>query len=131
MALGEKAMVGRPDDGVVDDGVPLPSGSALAKVAQVSYAFGTPGASPLLPVLDDVSFDVHASELVTIIGPSGCGKTTLLRIVAGLISHEDVIGAVEVAGHRVIRPSQEVGYVFQHGELIPWRSVRGNVEFAL
>ena len=34
--------------------------------------------------VDDVSFDVRAGSLVSLLGPSGCGKTTTLRLVAGL-----------------------------------------------
>ena len=34
--------------------------------------------------VDDVSFEVEAGKLVTLLGPSGCGKTTTLRMIAGL-----------------------------------------------
>ena len=65
---------------------------------------------------------VHPGELVSIVGPSGCGKSTLLRIAAGL----DVAtsGTVEV-------DRSNIGYVFQDANLLPWRTVRRNVELFL
>ena len=36
------------------------------------------------PAVNDVSFEVAAGSLVTLLGPSGCGKTTTLRMIAGL-----------------------------------------------
>ncbi len=69
--------------------------------------------------IDDVSFDVAAGEFVTIVGPSGCGKSTLLRIASGLT--EQTAGSVDV-------DRSGVGYVFQDATLLPWRTVRRNVE---
>ncbi|HSJ29203.1 MAG TPA: ABC transporter ATP-binding protein [Acidimicrobiia bacterium] len=69
--------------------------------------------------LDDVSFDVAKGEFVTIVGPSGCGKSTILRIASGLLSQTS--GTVEV-------DREHLGYVFQDATLLPWRTVRGNVE---
>ncbi|MFZ8998182.1 MAG: ABC transporter ATP-binding protein [Ilumatobacteraceae bacterium] len=67
----------------------------------------------------DVSFTVRKGEFVTIVGPSGCGKSTLLKIASGLL--EPTSGRVEVDRDRL-------GYVFQDATLLPWRTVRGNVE---
>ncbi len=69
--------------------------------------------------LNDVSFDVDQGEFVTVVGPSGCGKSTLLRIASGLLAHTS--GSVEVDRERI-------GYVFQDATLLPWRTVRQNVE---
>ncbi|MCK5487710.1 MAG: ATP-binding cassette domain-containing protein, partial [Desulfobacterales bacterium] len=38
--------------------------------------------------VSEVTFDVKAGELVSIVGPSGCGKTTILKILAGIHSYE-------------------------------------------
>ncbi len=67
----------------------------------------------------DVTVDVRRGEFVTIVGPSGCGKSTLLRIAAGLQTHS--------AGEVVVDRSR-IGYVFQDPTLLPWRTVRQNVE---
>jgi NitT/TauT family transport system ATP-binding protein len=69
--------------------------------------------------VDDVSFDVHPNEFVTIVGPSGCGKSTLLKIASGLLPQS--------AGEVAIDPTR-IGYVFQDATLLPWRTVRQNVE---
>lgn len=69
--------------------------------------------------IDDVTFDVHPNEFITIVGPSGCGKSTLLKIASGLLGQS--------AGEVVIDRSR-IGYVFQDATLLPWRTVRQNVE---
>jgi NitT/TauT family transport system ATP-binding protein len=73
------------------------------------------GTLALLPV----SFSALLGELVAIVGPSGCGKSTLLRLAAGLTSAST--GTITVG-------ARNVGYVFQDPTLLPWRSVRRNVE---
>lgn len=69
--------------------------------------------------LEDVSFNVSAGEFVTVVGPSGCGKSTLLRIASGLTQNTEGNCAVN---------RQSLGYVFQDATLLPWRTVRRNVE---
>jgi NitT/TauT family transport system ATP-binding protein len=69
--------------------------------------------------LRDVRFDVANGEFVSVVGPSGCGKSTLLRIASGLSRATE--GTVEVSAGMI-------GYVFQDPTLLPWRSVRKNVE---
>jgi len=75
--------------------------------------------------LEDVSFSVDGGEFLTIVGPSGCGKSTLLRLVGGLIACTR--GEVLRNGSPVAGPSREVGIVFQHPTLLPWRTVWQNV----
>jgi NitT/TauT family transport system ATP-binding protein len=69
--------------------------------------------------LRDVDLTVDSGEFVSVVGPSGCGKSTLLRLASGLDTQTS--GTVQVASPRV-------GYVFQDPTLLPWRSVRRNVE---
>jgi NitT/TauT family transport system ATP-binding protein len=69
--------------------------------------------------LTGVNLDVGRGEFVTVVGPSGCGKSTLLRIASGL--------AVASAGDVDVK-AEKVGYVFQDPTLLPWRSVRSNVQ---
>jgi len=77
--------------------------------------------------LKDVSLDLKAGELMSVLGPSGCGKTTLLNIVAGFLAPTD--GTVSLNGHVVQGPDAERGMVFQQGALFEWMSVRENVGF--
>jgi len=67
----------------------------------------------------DVSFTIRKGEFVTVVGPSGCGKSTLLKIASGLLA--------PTAG-RVVVDRDRLGYVFQDATLLPWRTVKGNVE---
>ncbi|MHB8618552.1 MAG: ABC transporter ATP-binding protein [Chloroflexota bacterium] len=87
-------------------------------------------------VLDDVSLEVHAGELVSLLGPSGCGKTTLLQIIAGLIPPDGgtvSIGGRSVAGHGLNLPPEKraLGVVFQDYALWPHLSVGEQVAFPL
>ena len=69
--------------------------------------------------LQEITFSIDRGEFITVVGPSGCGKSTLLRIASGLL--EPTAGSVEVDRDRL-------GYVFQDATLLPWRTVRQNVE---
>jgi NitT/TauT family transport system ATP-binding protein len=69
--------------------------------------------------LADLNFAVARGEFVSIVGPSGCGKTTLLHLAAGLL---------RPTGGTVRVETEQIGYVFQDPALLPWRTVRGNVE---
>jgi ABC-type nitrate/sulfonate/bicarbonate transport system ATPase subunit len=74
----------------------------------------------------DFQLEVRLNEFVCLVGPSGCGKTTLLNILAGL--DRDYNGATELGqGHS----QPKIGYVFQDPRLLPWRTVRENIELAI
>jgi NitT/TauT family transport system ATP-binding protein len=88
--------------------------SPVLTFADVSKTFAD-GTNALAPT----TFAVNPGEFVTIVGPSGCGKSTLLRIASGLDSA--TTGAVTVE-------RRSLGYVFQDATLLPWRTVRRNVE---
>ncbi|ADB52511.1 ABC transporter ATP-binding protein [Conexibacter woesei] len=82
-----------------------------------------------LRALDDISLDVAEGEFVVICGPSGCGKSTLLRLIHGLQQPDS--GEVRVRGVPVREPTLDRGMVFQHHNLMPWRTVARNVELGL
>ncbi len=89
----------------------------------ISHSFGA------LAVLDDVSFEVAAGEVVAIVGPSGCGKSTLLSILGGLLLPTS--GAAELRGSPPRGSLNPLTFVFQDFALLPWCTVEGNVAFPL
>jgi NitT/TauT family transport system ATP-binding protein len=100
-----------------------PTAETMIRVDRLTKRFGE------RTVLRDVSFDVAASEIVSVVGPSGCGKTTLLRCIAGLAPPSE--GSVSIAGRRVTEPPEGLAVVFQHFGLFPWKTVAGNVGYGL
>ncbi|HMJ36554.1 MAG TPA: ABC transporter ATP-binding protein [Baekduia sp.] len=82
-----------------------------------------------LRALSEISVSVQEGSFVAICGPSGCGKSTLLRLIHGLQRPDG--GEVRVAGKRVSEPTLDRAMVFQHHNLMPWRTVVRNVELGL
>jgi NitT/TauT family transport system ATP-binding protein len=82
-----------------------------------------------LIALNEVSFAVSTGEFVCLVGPSGCGKSTLLRILAGLLRPDQ--GRVWLDQGAMTAPRRQVGIVFQQANLMPWRTVLGNVSLPL
>ncbi|MGJ4942868.1 ABC transporter ATP-binding protein [Bradyrhizobium sp. HKCCYLS1011] len=80
-------------------------------------------------IFDDLWLAVPRGEFVCVIGHSGCGKTTVLNILAGLDSPSE--GAVIVDGQAIEGPSLDRAVIFQSHALLPWRSVLGNVAYAV
>ena len=78
-----------------------------------------------LNVLRDIQFGVKPGEFCCVVGPSGCGKTTLLNLISGL--DQNFEGSVAIDG---VTPSAGAtpGYMFQSSRLMPWLTVRQNVE---
>ena len=100
------------------------------EVQAVSKSFHIQGdKAARLDVLQDISFSVNKGEFLCILGPSGSGKTTLLRIIDGLI-HPDK-GHVVINGKPVSEPDYDRAFVFQEINLLPWRTVLGNVLLGL
>ncbi|WP_108610748.1 amino acid ABC transporter ATP-binding protein [Aminobacter sp. MSH1] len=88
-----------------------------------------------LQVLDGVSLEVDAGEVVAIIGRSGSGKSTMLRCINGLETISS--GSITVAGHKLSREPRalqalrkEVGIVFQSYNLFPHLTVEENITLA-
>jgi len=79
--------------------------------------------------LTDLNVAVDRGEFVSIVGPSGCGKSTFLNIVLGLIKHDS--GVLQFNGTPITGPSQDRAMVFQEFGLLPWRTVKTNIELGL
>lgn len=94
----------------------------LLRLREVSVRFGA------LPVVERVSLDVSAREIVSLIGPSGCGKSTLLRTMAGLVAPS--AGDVRVdrlSAARSRAGERKLTLMFQKPLLLPWRTALQNV----
>ncbi|WP_068787104.1 amino acid ABC transporter ATP-binding protein [Paenibacillus phocaensis] len=107
---------------------------AIVEVEHLRKSFGD------LEVLKDVTFHVAASEVLAVIGPSGSGKSTMLRALAHL---EEIDGGrIRIggetladegryaAGAKLKEITARMGMVFQHFNLFPHLTVRGNLELA-
>jgi NitT/TauT family transport system ATP-binding protein len=94
---------------------------------QVSVSYQTPRGR--LQVVDRVSLAVDKAEFVVLVGPSGCGKSTILRAIAGLNAAES--GTISVDGKTVNGPPEHIGFMFQKDTLLPWQTVRQNIEVGL
>lgn len=94
------------------------------EVDSVHVTFYDPGRADLL-ALQGMSVAVSEGEFLAIVGPSGCGKSTLLRLMGGLL--QPISGEVRFRGQRLTAPRREIGIVFQRANLMPWRTVLGNI----
>ncbi len=83
------------------------------------------------PLFDDFSFRVERGEFWSVIGPSGCGKSTLLHLIVGVRTASG--GTLTVNNERVPRKNNrgKTGLVLQDYGLLPWATVRENVELGL
>ncbi len=82
--------------------------------------------------VDNVSLEIEAGTLVTLLGPSGCGKTTTLRMIAGLemvTSGRVLIGDQDVT--KLPATDRDVSMVFQSYALFPHMTVGENVSYGL
>jgi NitT/TauT family transport system ATP-binding protein len=79
--------------------------------------------------LRDFNLTIEQGTFVTILGRSGCGKSTMLNLLSGL--SKPTAGEVRHNGVRHTGPTPEIGYLTQSDTLMPWRTVRRNVEMPL
>lgn len=75
--------------------------------------------------LTDIHLELQKGEFHCLLGRSGCGKSTLLKIAAGLITPKT--GHVLLNGKPLLKPSTEIGFVFQQPTLLDWLTVLENV----
>lgn len=77
----------------------------------------------------DVTLSIEKGEFICLLGPSGCGKSTLLNAMAGFAPVTS--GSIKIDGKEVKEPSIKNVTIFQNYGLLPWRTVRKNVELGL
>jgi len=88
-----------------------------------------PGPGGQIAVFENLWLSMSRGEFACVIGHSGCGKTTVLNILAGLDAPSE--GAVIVDGRAIEGTSLDRAVIFQSHALLPWRTVLGNVAYAV
>jgi len=96
----------------------------MINIRSIGFAY-----SNLSPLFKNFSLEISRGETWAILGPSGCGKTTLLYLLAGL--RFPIAGSIEIDGERLTRPRPHSGLILQDYGLLPWSTVRENVELGL
>ena len=92
---------------------------AELKVSGITFAYEG------MPVLADVSLELHEQELVSILGASGCGKTTLFHIISG--QNKPQQGKVILNGKDITGCPGQISYMMQKDLLLPYRTIEDNV----
>jgi NitT/TauT family transport system ATP-binding protein len=109
------------------DAVTLPHAMPLLEVRDLSKVFRRGKRN--VSAIDRFSLTVAQTEFVSIVGPSGCGKSTFLHILGGFERPDS--GSMLLNGRPILAPGPDRGMLFQDFALFPWRSVAGNVGWAL
>lgn len=101
-------------------------------VSHISKTYGE-GESTVYAVRD-VSFECASGDFVALVGPSGSGKTTLLAMIGGLLAPSSgsiLVNGADIGALKGSKQAQyrrdQVGYVFQSNNLIPYLTVRENL----
>jgi nitrate/nitrite transport system ATP-binding protein len=104
------------------------AGEKFISIEGIAKRYPAPGGRETV-VFQDLWLSMQRGEFVCVIGHSGCGKTTILNILAGLDLPS--AGTVIVDGEAIEGPSLDRAVIFQSHALLPWRTVMGNVAYAV
>lgn len=96
----------------------------MIDLVQVTFGY-----QPDKPIFQDFSWQAGRGEAWAVLGASGCGKSTLLSLLAGLRVCQS--GQVCIDGIPLMRPRPQTGLIIQDYGLLPWATVRENVELGL
>lgn len=114
-----------------DAGAPVPShegtGGTGIHITGLSKTFPLRGGKSLT-ALQDTDLHTEKGSFLALLGPSGCGKSTILRILASLEHPSTGVALVDGETPDQLRAKSELGIAFQDHALLPWRSVRKNIE---
>jgi NitT/TauT family transport system ATP-binding protein len=104
--------------------LPNPSQPPFVRMSNLTKRFGD---GPV--IIDGINLNFDKGEFVSLIGPSGCGKSTLLRLIAGLSPITG--GELVIDGMTPDNAREEMAFIFQEATLLPWLTVRKNIEVPL
>ena len=96
----------------------------MIQVENLTFAYGHSA-----PIFSGFDWTVQSGEAWAVLGQSGCGKSTLLSLLAGLA--QPGAGRILVEGKPLTRPRPYTGLIIQDYGLLPWATVRENVELGL
>jgi NitT/TauT family transport system ATP-binding protein len=102
--------------------------TAIAEIRNVCKEFTLPNGADL-KVLENISLQIHAGEIVALLGPSGSGKSTMMRILTGLIT--PTTGEVLAYDKPLVGFHPRASIVFQNFALYPWLTVHENIAMGL
>jgi NitT/TauT family transport system ATP-binding protein len=100
---------------------------SLIELSGVKKVFDT--GTSAVHAFGPVDLSIGEGEFISLLGPSGCGKSTLMLMVAGLLETSE--GQIRINDVPVNGPQTDIGIMFQDNTLVPWRTVRGNIELQL
>ncbi len=123
-SAGGAFSVAQPMESASSVPLPTPTGAVPVGIRHLMKRYGD---GPL--ILEDINLNVQPGEFISLIGPSGCGKSTLLKVIAGLTDIS--AGEVTVGQQTPKAARQQMAFIFQDANLMPWLRVTKNVELPL